>query len=496
MPSARTGQPPRGAACARAGCPRLRRRTRARARPDRRRRRRWSDGARVGAGQVEAVAGEQVRRRGSRCRSPGRPGSRSGRPLRKRSGRHGPELGASARKNAGMPIVSGGGERELARQQREVAGRDRRSSSEQERGEHRLGDEQPRDALDVAQDLAALARPSAGTTPKSPRDEHEVGDRARHLRARCPGRSPGAPAFSAGTSLTPSPTIADVVAAVARGVARRALALGRDAADAGRRAARPRAAPPASLGQRAAVERRARAGMPASRAIAPTVAGRVAREHLQLDVLARRRRRPSRRRSARSRSASTTRPSGRSARRERRRRARRRGSGASAAAERQHAPAGAASRRAPARRAPVGVRRSAPARRARAARRRGRARSSAAARRTAPAPTARRGVVAVAEPRVGDRLQRRVARRRARRVARRARAPARPRRRPSAGTSSTTRSVGLGQRPGLVGADHVDRRERLDRVELLGEHAAPRHLRRGDRRGEADRAGSGPRARG
>ena len=44
----------------------------------------------------------------------------------------------------------------------------------------------------------------------------------------------------------------------------------------------------------------------------------------------------------------------------------------------------------------------------------------------------------------------------------------------------------LGQRAGLVGAHDVHRRQRLDRVELLREHAALGDLERRDRRGQAD----------
>ena len=44
---------------------------------------------------------------------------------------------------------------------------------------------------------------------------------------------------------------------------------------------------------------------------------------------------------------------------------------------------------------------------------------------------------------------------------------------------------GIGERPRLVDADRVDRGQRLDRVELLGEHTAPGHAHRGDRVGEA-----------
>jgi hypothetical protein len=45
---------------------------------------------------------------------------------------------------------------------------------------------------------------------------------------------------------------------------------------------------------------------------------------------------------------------------------------------------------------------------------------------------------------------------------------------------------GLGQRAGLVGQHDVDRGQRLDRVELLGQHAPLGHLEGRDRGGEAD----------
>ena len=57
------------------------------------------------------------------------------------------------------------------------------TASPEHRGEHRLGHEQLRDALDVAQDLAALGH-HPGHDGEVVADEHEVGDRARHLRPR------------------------------------------------------------------------------------------------------------------------------------------------------------------------------------------------------------------------------------------------------------------------------------------------------------------------
>ena len=53
----------------------------------------------------------------------------------------------------------------------------------------------------------------------------------------------------------------------------------------------------------------------------------------------------------------------------------------------------------------------------------------------------------------------------------------------------------LGERAGLVQADHVGRRQRLDGVELLAERAAPRHPHRWRSRRSARSAAPGPRGR-
>ncbi len=88
---------------------------------------------------------------------------------------------------------------------------------------------------------------------------------------------------------------------------------------------------------------------------------------------------------------------------------------------------------------------------------------------------------------VGDRLQRDVARRgagrdRPQRLTHSCGSPSTP----GAGTSSTTRSDGLGERAGLVDADRVHGSQRLDRVELLGQHAAARHAHGRGGVGQAD----------
>jgi hypothetical protein len=98
------------------------------------------------------------------------------------------------------------------RDQAQVTGQERirdRGNPErqdQQSGEHRLRDEELGHPLHVAQRLAPLGE-QGGDRPKFAADEHEVSDRRRHvgpaaLRDREPRR------FSAGTSLTPSPTIA------------------------------------------------------------------------------------------------------------------------------------------------------------------------------------------------------------------------------------------------------------------------------------------------
>ena len=194
--------------------------------------------------------------------------------------------------------------------------------------------------------------------------------------------------------------------------------------------------------------------------------------------MSRRVRRAAARRARRSRAAAAARAAAR--------RARRGGSGPSAAARASTRRPPARSSDGAARAARVAVVRAAPpARRARAARRRARARSSAAARRTAPGRRARRAASPPAEPRRVDRLERRVARRRAGGVAAE-----------RAGQLVLVDALGrhqldhpqrrLGQGAGLVGAHDRDRGQRLDRVELLGEDPAPRHLRRRDRRGQRD----------
>ncbi len=81
---------------------------------------------------------------------------------------------------------------------------------------------------------------------------------------------------------------------------------------------------------------------------------------------------------------------------------------------------------------------------------------------------------------VRDRLERRVARRRGGRVAAELVGQ-----RVGADEPDDAKR-GLGERAGLVEADDVDRRERLDRVQLLDERAATRHAQRGDGVRQAD----------
>ena len=83
-----------------------------------------------------------------------------------------------------------------------------------------------------------------------------------------------------------------------------------------------------------------------------------------------------------------------------------------------------------------------------------------------------------------DRLERRVARRRAGGEASQL-APHLVETRAVRGLDRDDAQAGLRQRPGLVEAERVDRGERLDRVQLLGERPAPRDAERGGRVGEA-----------
>ncbi len=93
---------------------------------------------------------------------------------RKRSGRHGPELGASASRNAGMPIVTVEAIVNWRGRSGKVTGRDRHGQAD-DGGEHALGDEQPGHSLDVAQDLAPLGD-HPGHDAEVVAYEHEVGD--------------------------------------------------------------------------------------------------------------------------------------------------------------------------------------------------------------------------------------------------------------------------------------------------------------------------------
>ena len=99
--------------------------------------------------------------------------------FRNPSGRHGPLDGASARKKAGIPIVS----EDVSVNCRGSSGKIPLGSAiviEQEGREDRLGDEQPRDALDVAQDLTALVD-HLRQFGEIAGDQHEVRHRPRHL---------------------------------------------------------------------------------------------------------------------------------------------------------------------------------------------------------------------------------------------------------------------------------------------------------------------------
>ena len=400
--------------------------------------------------------------------------------LRKPSGRQGPVRRREREEERGHADRERRRERELPRQQREDAA-GQRDRHEQERGEQRLRDEQPRDPLDVAQDLAALVDHPRHLAELAG-DEHEVGDRAGHLRAAALGdRQP---------RLLERGDVVDAVAEhrrrsrpTRRGPARPAPC---PRARCGRSRARPAprrssasspsgSAPPSSAADSA--------GMPASRAIAPTVAGLSPDTTFSPTSSAAKNATVSPA-FARSRSASTTTPSGRSGW----------GSGASGAAGGSGASAAAsASTRRPAAASSAARPRSAVVAVAGEQRLgraedeplavRARARSSAAARRTGPAPTAPRAASSPASPASWTASS--VALRDGELAANT----------PSDRASSSLVDLAgghelddaqrrLGQRPGLVRAQHRDRRERLDRVELLREHAAAGHLRRRDRGGE------------
>ena len=104
-----------------------------------------------------------------------------------------------------MPI-GGRSEREVSRKKR-VGGRRQARGEDEERGEGGLRDEEPGDALQVPQDLPA-SRTIAGTDAKSPRTSTRSATLfAICVPAPCAIASRGE-AFSAGTSLTPSPTMA------------------------------------------------------------------------------------------------------------------------------------------------------------------------------------------------------------------------------------------------------------------------------------------------
>ena len=254
--------------------------------------------------------------------------------------------------------------------------------------------------------------------------------------------------FSAGTSLTPSPTMPRSARPAVRAVDDRALAVRARCARRPAPPSRPRAVRSASSGRRSPSSAGAVAGHAGVAGDRPDGRRRVAGQHLQDDVLvgeegdrlggvgaqplgqrrpprAAARRRGTAHRAAASGSGASVRPS---------------------ASTRRPAPASSRARRRGRRRR----RRSARAHPARAARRRGPARSSAGARRTAPGRATWRGV-ASASAASCDRLQGQVARRRAGGVARE-----RPRQR------GLVRAVGrhqpdhaqrrLGQRAGLVGA--------------------------------------------
>ena len=261
-----------------------------------------------------------------------------------------------------------------------------RDRDQQEGGEHRLGHEQPRDALDVAQDLAALVDHRADPANSPLTSTRSATARAICVAAALGDRQPGL--LERGHVVDAVAEHADVSPLAAAPHDAR-LVLGRDPPDRGRARAPPRAARRPSRAGCAPSSALAAPGMPASRAIAPTVAG--------LSPETPSSRPPRSAKNATVRRASVAQPLGEDDDPQRR---------AAPAAARRARPAGAARprRRAPARAARppppptrrsrrARARRAAPrARRARAGRRRARARSSGAATRTAPGRRARGGV--------------------------------------------------------------------------------------------------------
>ena len=116
-------------------------------------------------------------------------------------------FGASARTNAGMPIVS-------AVTSVRCRGRNGNGSwtmpigHRHQRPVHRLGEEQLGDPLDVADHLAALGD-HVGQHGEAVVEQHELGDRAGGVGPG-PMATPTSASLSASTSLTPSPVIATV----------------------------------------------------------------------------------------------------------------------------------------------------------------------------------------------------------------------------------------------------------------------------------------------
>ena len=348
--------------------------------------------------------------------------------------------------------------------------------------------------------LRRIWRPSStigGTSPNSP-ETSTRSETERAIWVPLPWAIASRACFSAGTSLTPSPSMPTYSPPSREHADDPRLVLGRDAADRRRRRAPPRAA-----------RRRPRAGRrrraPVRLGLDPDVAGDradrrrvVAGEHLQRDVLAGEEgdrlggaRRAAPRRGRRSRAAAAAPVSvdvgaGLGQRRRRRRRARGRGGPAAASAR------GALAQRAR-RRAPV-------------EQRLGRAEHEPLAAELQRAPAPPRGerdlrgrLAPAASPRRasprGSPPGSSCASARSPRSAPSASRQRRARRRPSAGTSSTTRSDASVSVPVL--SVHITETEASDSIAFScwARIAVPRHLRRRHRRGQARPAGSGPRGR-
>ena len=328
--------------------------------------------------------------------------------------------------------------------------------------------------------LRRIRRPSAtiaGNGGEVAVDEHDVGDRLRHLRARAL-RDREARRLQRRHVVDAVADHRHVAAAPPERLDDAPLALRRDPPDDARATATSRSSSSVVAREIAARRAAARARGCRRRRDRGDRARQRRRRARRSRRPARRGRRSSRASPGRSSSASTASPSG----------AQRRRAGvgvvreARVASSRSRRPAGRPSwwSRGDARRGHRAGR--APARRARSGRRRAAGRSSGAARGTGS--TRRPAPGSPGTPRRSPPASRSAPRTRPRT----ARAPRRAPRSVDTGRGHERHEPQrrLGQRAGLVDADRVDRRERLDRVQLLRERAGAGHPHRRRRVGDRD----------